>query len=110
MLPPSRLLAPALLGLMLTPPAGAAEAGPRAEALHLRALAAGCAQCHGTDGRAVEGGGMAALAGRDAGELRALLRAFRAGERPATVMHQISRGYSPEQLDALAQHFARQSP
>lgn len=108
--PPSRLLAPALLGLMLMPPAGAAEAGPRAEALRLRALAAGCAQCHGTDGHAVEGGGMAALAGRDAGELRALLRAFRAGERPATVMHQISRGYSPEQLDALAQHFARQSP
>ncbi|MDQ5898942.1 MAG: cytochrome, partial [Pseudomonadota bacterium] len=52
---PSRLLAPALLGLMLMRAASAAEAAPRAEALHLRALAAGCAQCHGTDGRAVEG-------------------------------------------------------
>ena len=107
---PSRLLAPALLGLMLMRAASAAEAAPRAETLHLRALAASCAQCHGTDGRAVEGGSLAALAGRDAGELRALLRAFRAGERPATVMHQITRGYSPGQLDALAQHFARLSP
>ncbi|KDB54093.1 putative cytochrome c [Sphaerotilus natans subsp. natans DSM 6575] len=107
---PPRLLAPALLGLMLMPPAGGAETGPRAEALHLRALAAGCAQCHGTDGRAVEGASLAALAGRDAGELRARLRAFRTGSAPATVMHQITRGYSPEQLDALAKHFARQSP
>jgi cytochrome subunit of sulfide dehydrogenase len=32
--------------------------------------------------------------------------AFREGKRPATVMHQISKGYTPEQIEALATYFA----
>lgn len=32
--------------------------------------------------------------------------AFREGKRPATVMHQISKGYTPEQIEAMATYFA----
>ena len=40
----------------------------------------------------------------------AQLKAFKAGQRPATVMHQIAKGYSDEQLEALAQYFAAVKP
>ncbi len=76
--------------------------------LRTRALAATCAQCHGTDGRAVEGEALARLAGQPKEQLLAQLLAFRSGQRPATIMHQLTRGYSPEQLDALAAYFAAQ--
>jgi cytochrome c553 len=36
------------------------------------------------------------------------MRAFRDGQRPATIMHQLSKGYSDAQIDAIAAHFARQ--
>lgn len=81
------------------------DAGP----LRMRALAATCAQCHGTDGRAVEGEALVRLAGMPQDYLLSQLMAFRSGERKATVMHQITKGYSPEQLAALAKYFAAQS-
>ena len=34
--------------------------------------------------------------------------AFREGKKPATVMHQIAKGYTPEQIDQLAAYFAAQ--
>jgi sulfide dehydrogenase cytochrome subunit len=40
-------------------------------------------------------------------EFIALMRAFSANERPATVMGRISRGYTPEQIALLAAHYAR---
>ncbi len=80
--------------------------------LRLRALAATCAHCHGTDGQAVAGEDFVRLAGRSQDEIRASLLAFRSGQRAATVMQQITRGYSLEQLEALAHYFGarRQQP
>ena len=80
------------------------------ERLRLRSLAATCAQCHGTDGRAVEGEALVRLAGLPQDYLLSQLMAFRSGERQATVMHQITKGYSPEQLESLAKYFAAQPP
>ena len=74
--------------------------------LHQRALAATCANCHGTEGAAVQAQAMVRLAGLPKDYLVAQMLAFRDGTRPATVMHQISKGYSPEQIDALASYFA----
>ena len=99
-----RLLA--VLALLVLAPAGAWSADP--QRLRTRALAATCAQCHGTDGRAVEGQALVRLAGRPKDDTLTQLLAFRSGQRPATVMHQITRGYSPEQLDAVATYFATQ--
>lgn len=73
----------------------------------VRALAANCAPCHGTEGRAVRGSAIGGLAGRKAGELRRLLMAFKNGEAPATVMQQIARGYSDAEIAALSDYFAQ---
>ena len=73
----------------------------------MRALAANCAQCHGTAGRPVAASGIPALAGRDRSDLAAQLAAFKQGAVRATVMDQIAKGYSDEELAALADYFAR---
>ncbi len=79
-----------------------------AQALYTRSLAATCANCHGTDGRTVQGSSVLPLAGLDKNYLVAQMQAFKTGTRPATVMHQISKGYSDAQIDILAGYFAAQ--
>jgi cytochrome c553 len=37
------------------------------------------------------------------------MKAFRDGTRPATIMHQLAKGYSDEQIELMAEYFARQS-
>ena len=91
-------------GLLL---GAAADAQTPSPPLATRAMAATCAACHGTDGRAVEGQAMPRLAGQPREALAASLRAFRDGGRPATVMHQIAKGYSDQQIDLMADYFAR---
>lgn len=89
--------------------AGLASAQGSAEALNLRATAATCANCHGTDGQSVAAdAGMQQLAGLDKAYLVEQLTAFREGKRPATVMHQLVKGYTPTQLEAIAGYFAAQ--
>ena len=83
----------------------ATELAPAAR-LQVRALAATCANCHGTEGRAVPQAEVPGLAGQPAAYLMAQMQAFQRGERPATVMHQIARGYSAAQVEALAEYFA----
>ena len=93
------------LALALTVPA--LQAAPEnTQRLRTRALAATCAQCHGTDGRAVEGEAMIRLAGMPREHLLTQLLAFRTGQRPATIMHQITRGYSQEQLEEVSTYFS----
>lgn len=74
------------------------------DALQLRGLAASCAGCHGTAGVAQEG--VESLAGGNRDELQRKLMDFKSGKKPATVMHQLAKGYSDEQLAALAQYFS----
>lgn len=78
--------------------------------LRTRALASACAQCHGTEGQAVQGEALVRLAGLPQDYIIGQLLAFRTGSRPATIMHQITRGYSQEQLEELAKFFAAQKP
>ncbi len=72
-----------------------------------RNLAAACAICHGTEGRAVSKE-MIPLAGLPREHIASQMRAFRDGQRPATVMHQIAKGYTDAQIDAMASWFAGQ--
>jgi cytochrome c553 len=96
-----------LLAAVATP-ALAQDAGQTL--LRQRALAATCAACHGTEGRAPAGSAMPSLAGRPAPWLIEQMHAFQSGAREATVMHQIARGYSAAQIDQLAAYFAAQQP
>jgi cytochrome c553 len=72
-----------------------------------RNLAAGCAICHGTGGKAVTQN-VIPLAGLPRDHIASQMRAFRDGARPATVMHQIAKGYTDPQIDAMATWFASQ--
>jgi cytochrome c553 len=72
----------------------------------IRYVASNCANCHGTSGRS--GGGMPSLAGLQKPYIAEQMRLFRDGKRPATIMHQIAKGYSDEQIEQLADFFARQ--
>jgi cytochrome subunit of sulfide dehydrogenase len=71
-----------------------------------RNLAATCANCHGTNGHAR--GDMKALAGVSAEKIVAMLADFKSGAQPATIMHQISKGYTDEQVKLMAAYFAAQ--
>ncbi len=79
-----------------------------ADALLARDLAATCANCHGTNGHAV--GDMKPLAGMPADKMLAMLNDFRSGNQPATIMHQITKGYTDDQLRLIAGFFAAQKP
>lgn len=89
---------------------GAAACGASAQGsdINVRALAATCAACHGTDGRAVDGASVAGLAGMPKDQMVAQLQAFRSGTRPATIMHQLAKGYSDAQIDQISTWFAAQ--
>lgn len=88
--------------------AAQAQANAPQEALYAKGLAASCASCHGTGGQAVAGSANAALAGMDKDYMVTQMKAFKSGARPATLMHQIAKGYSDAQIDSLAAYFAAQ--
>jgi sulfide dehydrogenase cytochrome subunit len=73
-----------------------------------RNLAATCANCHGTDGNSA--GVMPALAGMPKSKLLGTMGEFRSGAKPATIMHQISKGYTDVQLELIADYFASRAP
>jgi cytochrome c553 len=79
-----------------------------AAALRVRSLAAQCAACHGTEGHAVEGSLIAGLSGMPASYFSAQMKAFRSGARQGTVMPQLAKGFTPEQVEQLAAFFAAQ--
>lgn len=79
------------------------------EALYVQSLAATCANCHGTQGKASIGSAVPALAGMPRDYLVMQLKAFKAGTRPATIMHQLAKGYSDAQIEQIAAYFAAQT-
>ena len=100
---------PALLAAMLLLAALPMQSNAQdSAALRTQALAATCANCHGTMGRAVDGAAVPGLAGLPASYVVEQMKAFKAGTRPATVMHQLAKGYSDAQIDQVAAYFAAQ--
>jgi cytochrome subunit of sulfide dehydrogenase len=100
-MPMSRILTAAAAALF------AAAPGARAQDAQLaRNLAATCANCHGTNGNAR--GDMKSLAGVSAEKIVAMVADFRNGNQPATIMHQIAKGYTEQQMQLVAGYLAAQ--
>ena len=90
------------LGLVLIASGSTVSAGPSAEM-----LAYTCAGCHGTDGSSV-GPSSPHIAGMNPEYFVDSMKAYRSDERNPTIMNRIAKGYTDEQIDAMAAFFAKQ--
>ena len=88
----------------LPPPAFAA---PNLTAAGVKAMAANCAPCHGTQGKPVPGSSVPGLAGRSGAEIADIMAQFKEGKRNPSVMHQIAKGYTESEMAALGGYFSQ---
>ncbi len=95
-----------VLTFCLTLSAWAQAQAQSPSAMQARSWAAGCANCHGTNGHAEPV--MVSLAGMNKDDMVKTMLDFKSGRRPATVMHQLAKGYSDVQIQAIASFFAAQ--
>ncbi|MEF3193281.1 MAG: c-type cytochrome [Halothiobacillaceae bacterium] len=63
-----------------------------------------CLACHGAAGQG--SGAIPPLAGRPADTLYQALIDYKTGKRPATIMNRHAKGYSDEELRAVANYFS----
>lgn len=82
------------------------QTGAQPRDLQARSMAASCSGCHGTNGNAAPG--MVSMAGYDKADMIKAMAEFKSGARPATLMHQLAKGYSEVQVEAIASYFAAQ--
>jgi sulfide dehydrogenase cytochrome subunit len=111
----STLLANASLATLLAvlasqwPAAAQAQAQAQTDNDAGRRLYASCAACHGTEGKPAQGSSLPPLAGQRQDALAASMKAFQDGSRPATIMHQLAKGYTSEQIDLIAAYLAQRT-
>ena len=67
-------------------------------------VSANCANCHGPQGRPA--GAVPSLAGLPSRYIVEQMQAFKAGTRPATIMHQLAKGYTDAQIELMAGYFS----
>lgn len=85
--------------------AALAAAGPAtAEMQRGEILALSCMGCHGTEGKSP--GSMPSLNGKSQDYIASAMLAFKNDERPATVMNRLAKGYSADEIAALAAYLA----
>ena len=75
--------------------------------LYKRSLAATCANCHGTDGIGVPNAGMPIINNLTSEQMLTQLKAFKSGAREGTIMPQLAKGYSDEQLETIANQLGK---
>ena len=86
-----------ILALSASAAASAADSPPGA---------AGCSGCHASNPRVETP--VPALVGRPAADTSAAMIAFKSGQRPGTIMDRIAKGFSDEEIAAIAQWYAGQ--
>jgi sulfide dehydrogenase cytochrome subunit len=91
------------------PPPAPAFAAPNLSEKGVFSMAANCSACHGTLGKAAPGATVPGLAGRARDDIVLAMTQFKEGKRPATLMHQIAKGYSDAEIAALADYFSKQA-
>ena len=96
------LVGAAVLALAAAAPSDGQQSNPNLG----RAVAATCASCHGTNGVSV--GEVPSLAGRPKDELVRKMQDFKAGRVQGTIMPQLAKGFTDEQIDVAAAWFAAQ--
>jgi cytochrome c553 len=98
------LVASTIIGLSQWSGLGFAQT---ADQLYKRSLAATCANCHGTDGKGVVDGGMPLINTLTSEQMLTQLKAFKSGAREGTIMPQLAKGYTDEQLETIAKQLGK---
>lgn len=75
--------------------------------LKVASMAATCAACHNTNGKGVENAAVQGLSFLKASYIEEQMQNFKTGKRDATVMHQLSKGYTDEQIKLIANHLGQ---
>jgi cytochrome c553 len=78
-----------------------------APGLTLAASPPGAASCLGCHTIAADGNPVPPLGSLTAEQIVTAMQAFRSGDRPATVMDRVAKGFSDEETKAIAQWYAR---
>ena len=86
-----------------TKPAAATDLTNRAALLSFT-----CAGCHGMDGASV-GPASPTIAGLAPDTFTEAMQQFKKGERPATIMGRIAKGYTDEEIELMAEYFSKQT-
>jgi cytochrome subunit of sulfide dehydrogenase len=93
----SLALAAGILALASISTASAADAPPGATS---------CSGCHSPS--ATEDSTPPRLVGRDPAKIVAALQEFRSGQRAATIMDRVVKGFTPEEVEAIAAWYGAQ--
>lgn len=92
-----------LSGLMGLAISGVAQAQDiQAQRLYNQSLAATCANCHGTNGVSVPGVTVPMINQLTESVMYERLMEYKSGTRTGTIMHQLAKGYTDEQLKTIA--------
>ncbi len=83
-----------------------AQSAPAVSPHLARNLAAQCANCHGTNGKSVAE--VPSLAGQSAAVLVNKMKDYKDGKQQATIMHQLAKGYTDEQIALIADYYSKQ--
>jgi sulfide dehydrogenase cytochrome subunit len=97
---------PCTIAAMLPLLVGVAPYGATAFGADAPPGASACSGCHPAS-RGVDSA-VPRLIGRDAAQLVSALQAFRSGQRPSTVMDRIAKGFSDDEVKAIAAWYAAQ--
>ena len=73
-----------------------------AEQIYNLSLAATCANCHGTNGISVAGNNMPQISDLTHEEIKTRMLEYKAGTRQGTIMPQLAKGFTDEQINAIA--------
>lgn len=92
-------------GLSLLALAGASSVQAN-EAISGATIGYTCMGCHGVNGQSP--GSIPSIAGQPAERLTSQLMAYRADTKSGTIMNRIAKGYTPEEIKAVAEFFAQQ--
>jgi sulfide dehydrogenase cytochrome subunit len=92
-----------LTGLMGIATSGVTHAQDiQAQRLYNQSLAATCANCHGTNGVSVPGVTVPMINQLTESVMYERLMEYKSGKRTGTIMHQLAKGYTDEQLKTIA--------
>lgn len=93
----------------LASPSQAHNSTPDAQTIYRLSLAATCANCHGTNGISVAGDSIPAINGLTSAQIQEKLTGYKEGDLPGTIMPQLAKGYTAEQIKVVAEVLGTQN-